>query len=100
VTGTFSGDVPAGSLTTPMPVAGSIDSMNVLRLQGSQPFVAGVGIDRVGHQAGIDLTWVSEVSSTTSKTGTLQLLIKFSTTNAYPDEWNIDNQIVTLTRSN
>jgi hypothetical protein len=98
VTGTFSGEIPAG-ISAPIAMTGSFDAGRTLHIQGSQPFVYG-DFNCVGCQAGIAFTnWTTVADDAgVSMAGTFHLALVFRTTSAYPDNWEIQAEIVSLTR--
>jgi hypothetical protein len=98
VTGTFSGEIPAG-IGAPISMTGSFDAVRTLHIQGSQPFAYG-DFNCVGCQTGIAFTnWTTVADDAgMSMTGVFHLTLVFRTTNAYPDNWEIQAEIVSLTR--
>jgi hypothetical protein len=107
VTGMFSGQIPAGftnpqviAESAPIALNGSLDASHTLVLQGSRPFVYGDSAC-VGCQTGVTFTnWMTSVDAAgMSMTGGFRMALIFRTNNAYPNNWTMQCELVSLRRS-
>lgn len=93
VTGSISGEAPAGNIDGAIPASGEHDD-NRLNLQASQSYLP------LPYRSGIVVrNWSTIVNAAgTSMSGRFHLTIQFRTNNVYPDTWEIEAEVLSLTR--
>jgi hypothetical protein len=98
VMGTFNGEIAEG-ISAPIAMTGSFDASRTLRIQGSQPFVWWPRLCRLPnwhrlHQLGDRLGRGKYVND-----WNLSSDLVFRTTDAYPNNWEVQCEILSLRRS-
>ena len=93
VTGTIGGEAPLATITGALPASG-VQTDSTLSLQASQPYLS------QPYQPGVELrNWSTTINTSgTSMSGRFNLTVQFRINNAYPDMWQIEAELVSLTR--